>query len=85
MIDPAKPLRAGNIYALMAMAAIAMVDSGQSEPLGLVIQVDGTVSIYSHEVTQSDDPGFIGWMSADSDPARLAQRIAAAHTKLMTH
>ncbi len=86
MIDPAQPLRLGNLYALMAAVAVGMVDSSRSEPLGLIVMPDGTLNAVDHaHAPPTTTPGFVGWMSADTDPARLSQRIAAAHAKLLTH
>lgn len=83
MIDPTQPLRLGNLYALMAFVAMEHVTPSQSEPLGLIVLPDGTLNAVSAEHAPPGSPGFVGWLSADTDQARLAQRIAAAHAKLL--
>lgn len=88
MNDPTQPVQLGNLYAIAGAVAAAMVTPGRAEPLGIVVRRDGTLSAHglqSDEPTSRllNDPGFVGWVSEDTDPQRFAQRLAAAHAKVM--
>lgn len=84
MMDPSKTAKLGNVYAVMAAAAVATME-GPYDALGLVIDEAGTLEAFGTQHPRYADlvtsPGFVGFLGTDAD--RLAQRIAAAHAKVV--
>ncbi|MCR6496206.1 hypothetical protein LJB71_08250 [Thermomonas sp. S9] len=83
MNDPTQPVQLGNLYAIAAAVAAAMVTPGRAEPLGVLVQRDGTITAHAADIVLMGNPGFVGWVSEDTDPQRFAQRLAAAHAKVV--
>ncbi len=88
MIDPTQPARLGNVYDSMAFQALHMTNSKQ-DAYALLIDRDGTVSIIGTEHERYAELvkslGFVGFLSAATDPARLARRLQEAHKRVTAH
>lgn len=86
MHDPTRPVQLGNLYAIAAAVIAVMIPPGQTEPVALRVDRDGTITLVGLQdedpANLLDAPGFVGWLSAETDQTRLAQRLAAAHAKV---
>ena len=88
MLDPTQPARLGNIYDAFAFKALSVASSHQ-DAHALIIDREGTVAMIGTEHPEYgklvQSTGFACFLSAASDPARLASRLQAAHQRVMAH
>lgn len=87
MLDATQPARLGNVYDALAYA-MTQVTSIHKEARALLISPEGEVSMidtghsgYGELVTS---PGFVGFLTDTTDPARLSRRLQDAHKRVLT-
>jgi beta-lactamase class D len=83
MNDPTHPVHLGNLYAISAAIVSRMMSHARDEPWAILVQPDGTMTAHAADSRVLVEPGFVGWVSKDTDPVRFAARLAAAHAKVM--